>query len=236
VVYFHGCSGKYIEQQVAKDAVAVLEHNGFEVILPEQRCCGLPLMANGATDEAMEWARYNVEQFLPYARQGLPIIFTSTTCSLMFKDDYPRLLGTPEARLVADHCYDISEFLMILHQEGKLKTDFRPMDEELPYHQPCHQAVQGIGLPAVRLMQLIPGVKAWNLDAGCCGMAGTYGFKKERYDISTAVGTPMQQAIMATKAQRVICDCETCRWQIEHVTDRKAVHPISVMAEAYGLK
>lgn len=235
VAYFHGCSGQNQEQEVAKAAVLVLEHNGFEVVLPEQECCGVPLMANGALDEFKQRAAANVARLLPYAQKGLPIIFTSTSCSLNVKYEYPKALGTPEAQLVADHCYDISEFLMMLHGEGKLETDFHPVEEELPYHQPCHQRAQGIGIPAVRLVQLIPGVKAWNLDAGCCGIAGTYGFKKEKYDISMAVGAEMRDAILATKAARVICDCETCRWQIEHATGRTAVHPIRVLAEAYGL-
>ncbi|HWI64528.1 MAG TPA: anaerobic glycerol-3-phosphate dehydrogenase subunit C [Symbiobacteriaceae bacterium] len=236
VVYFHGCSTNYMLHEIGRQTVAVLEHNGFEVVLPKQRCCGLPLIGNGELKEARNWASYNVGQLRSYALQGIPIIFTSTSCSLTVKQEYEHLLGIPGASEVAAQCYDFFEFLAHLHDEGKLRTDFHRVEEELPYHQPCHQRVQGIGTPAVRLLRLIPGVRAWALDAGCCGASGTHGFKQEKYDLSMAVGKPLADAILATGARRAVSECEACRWQMEHSTGRTAVHPVSVLAEAYGLK
>ncbi|MFZ5816573.1 MAG: anaerobic glycerol-3-phosphate dehydrogenase subunit C [Bacillota bacterium] len=235
VAYFHGCSANAMEQHIARQAVAILEHNGFRVILPEQRCCGLPLLANGDREEAGRWARYNLEHLLPHARSGVPVLFTSTSCSLTMKEDYPHLLGSEEARSLASGCWDIAEFLLALHQEGRLRLDFREVRLDLPYHQPCHQRAHGIGIPALTLLRLIPGVRTWNLNAGCCGASGTYGFKAEKYETAMAVGAPLKEAILAVDAPRVLSDCETCRWQIEHLTAREAVHPITVLYEAYGL-
>jgi glycerol-3-phosphate dehydrogenase subunit C len=235
VVYFHGCSTNYMLPEVGKQAVAVLEHNGFEVILPPQKCCGLPLMGNGELDEARGWAEYNLAQLRPYAERGIPIVFTSTSCSLTLKQEYEHLLHVDGAGVVSPQCFDLFEFLAALHAEGRLKTDFRPLLEVLPYHQPCHQRAQGIGAPVVRLLRLIPGVESWNMGAGCCGASGTHGYKREKYDMSMAVGEPLRRAILESGARRAVSDCEACRWQMEHLAHRPAVHPVTVLWEAYGL-
>lgn len=235
VVFFHGCSTNFLTPEIGRQTVAILEHNGFEVIVPPQRCCGLPLMANGQLEEARTWGSYNVEQLRPYAEKGIPILITSTSCSLTIKQEYTGHMGIAGADAISSNCYDISEFLWLCHEEGRLKTDFQAIAQEIPYHQPCHQRVQGIGTPALRLLGLIPGVRSWNLQAGCCGSAGTHGFKQEKYDLSMAVGQTLGEAILATGATRAVSDCEACRWQLEHLTGLPAVHPITVLWEAYGL-
>jgi len=235
VVYFHGCSTNYMLPEIGRQTVAVLEHNGFEVILPPQRCCGLPLMGNGEMVEARSWAQFNVDQLLPYAAKGVPIVFTSTSCSLTVKQEYAHTLEIEGAPALSASCFDLFEFLLMLHDRGQLKTDFTLDAQELPYHQPCHQRAQGIGTPVVSLLRLIAGVRAWNLDAGCCGASGTHGFKREKYDLSMAVGTSLQEAIQATDAGRTVSDCEACRWQMEHLSGRPSIHPITVLWEAYGL-
>jgi len=206
------------------------------VVLPPQRCCGLPLIGNGDIESARPWAAYNVAQLRPYARKGIPILFTSTSCSLTVKQEYVHLLQLEGAEAVAANAYDISEFLVQCLDEGRLRTDFRPQPQQrLPYHQPCHQRAQGIGTPALRLLGLIPGLEAWNIDAGCCGASGTHGFKREKYDLSMAVGRPMAEAIEASGALRAVSDCEACRWQIEHAAHTATVHPVTLLYEAYGL-
>lgn len=235
VVYFHGCSVQFMEPHIGRHVVEVLEHNGFEVVLPPQKCCGLPLIANGDLKAAAGHGRYNLQHLREWAEQGVPIVVSSTTCALTLKHDYPHLLGLEGAQAVAEHVYDLMEFLMACHEQGLLRTDFRPLRERLPYHQPCHQRAQAIGLPAVELLNLIPGVEAWNLDAGCCGSAGTYGFKEEKYPVSLKVGQAVADALRASGAARAVSDCETCRWQIEYQAGIQAVHPISVLWEAYGL-
>src|SRR5581483_3521314 len=117
VVYFHGCSTNYYEPRVGQAAVEVLERNGFEVIVADQGCCGLPLLSNGAFKQARSHHEYNVAQLLPYAQQGIPIVGTSTSCTLTLKEEAPELLGMHETavRMVSEHTYDIFEFLRMLH-------------------------------------------------------------------------------------------------------------------------
>jgi glycerol-3-phosphate dehydrogenase subunit C len=142
-----------------------------------------------------------------------------------------------DARAVAGATWDICEFLLDLHDDGQLDTRFGRLDETLPYHAPCQLRGHGIGLPALELFALVPGLEAVDLDHDCCGVAGTYGLKKEKYDIAMAVGGPLftrVRAAGAAGAARVACDSETCRWQIEQATDTPARHPVEILAAAYA--
>ncbi len=104
----------------------------------------------------------------------------------------------------------------------------------MPYHAPCQLRSHGIGLPALDLFALVPGLSAIDMDHDCCGVAGTYGLKKEKYDIAMAVGDPLFRRVRATDSARAACDSETCRWQIELATDRPVKHPIEILAAAYA--
>ncbi len=238
VVYFHGCSANYYEPHIGKTVTAVLEHNGFEVIVPHQVCCGLPMLSNAEFDAARHNAHINIDSLVEYARQGIPIVGASTSCILTLKSDYRHILDihTPEAELVAEHTFDLCEFLLDLAEKGELRADFQPIDYTFPYHAPCQLKAHGIGLPAIDLLELIPGVKVNLMDAWCCGVAGTYGYKKEKHQISLEVGRPLFEQIEATGSPIAMCDSETCRWQIENETNATLIHPVEVLAAAYGLQ
>ena len=236
VLYFHGCSTQYYEPHVGKAAVAILERNGIEVILPKQNCCGLPIISQGDFDGARKYAYSNLRKLAPWVRQGYLIVGTSTSCTLTLKHDYQAILDMhdEETRLVAEHTYDICEFLRLLWERGELDTDFAPIEATLPYHAPCQLKAHGMGRPAFDLMSLIPGLSVIEMDADCCGIAGTYGYKHEKYDIAMAVGSSLFDQIRAAGSDIAICDSETCRWQITHGTGLPAVHPVEVLAQAYG--
>ncbi len=238
VVYFHGCSTNYYEPRVGKAAIAILEHNGYEIIVPEQVCCGLPLLSNAEFDAARKNAHKNINSMVKYAKQGYKIVGTSTSCSLSLKSDYRHILDidTEDSRLVAESTYDICEFLLELAEAGQLKTDFNPIEAEFPYHSPCQLNAHNMGLPALDLMEMIPGVIINHVDADCCGIAGTYGYKKEKYQIGMDVGRPLFEQIIASGSNVAICDSETCRWQIGAATGAKMIHPVELIAYAYGLQ
>jgi len=237
IVFYHGCSTNYYEPFIGKAAIAVLEHNGYEVIVPEQVCCGLPMLSNAEFDGARQNARTNIDSLIQYARDGLKIVGTSTSCTLSLKSDYRHILDVDDAdaRLVSTQTYDICEFLLELAQAGELKTDFQPVNITLPYHSPCQLRAHNMGLPAIELMELIPGVNIDHIQADCCGIAGTYGYKKEKYDIGMAVGQSLFEQVKATESEVAVCDSETCRWQIKHGTGAKLIHPVELLAQAYGL-
>jgi glycerol-3-phosphate dehydrogenase subunit C len=237
VVYFHGCSTEYYEPRVGQAAVRVLEANGCEVIVPPQNCCGLPLLSNGEFKAARQYHENNVRYLIEYARQGIPIVGTSTSCTLTLKEEAPELLDMHDAdtQLVARNTYDFNEFLLMLYEEGKLNTDFRPIPLTLGYHVPCQYRGHRLGRPGMEVLDLIPQLRTVDSHAACCGIAGTYGYKVEKYDIAQAVGEPLFDFIKEAGGPVVICDSETCRWQITGATGFPAVHPVELLAAAYGL-
>lgn len=237
VVFFHGCSANYYEPDTGRRAVEVLEHNGLDVIIPEQGCCGLPLQSNGLFPDARRYARRLAAALAPYARAGHDIVATSTSCGLMLKREAEEILGIEDDDLMAvrDRLYDICEYLALLHERGELRTDFSPVDMDVPYHAPCQQRGHGIGTPALDLMALVPGLTATQVDATCCGIAGTYGLKREKYEVGIAVGAPLFRQVRESGAEMSVCDSETCRWQISHATGLPSVHPVEVLHRAYGL-
>jgi glycerol-3-phosphate dehydrogenase subunit C len=236
VVLFHGCAANYYEPHVALAAIDVLRRNGFETIAPEQVCCGLPFISNGLYSRARSRARSNLGVFADYARRGYRIVGTSTSCTHTLKAEYREMLDVDDddAHAVAAATWDICEFLLDLHDQGRLDTTFGRLEETLPYHAPCQLKSHGIGLPAMDLFALVPGLRAIDMDHDCCGVAGTYGLKKEKYDIAMAVGDPLFRRVRATESARAACDSETCRWQIERATDRPVKHPVEILAAAYA--
>lgn len=236
VVYFHGCSTEYYEPRVGRAAVRVLEANGFQVLVPPQNCCGLPLLSNGEFGAARAYHRNNVRKLVEYARQGYAIVGTSTSCTLTLKEEAPELLDAhdEDAQLLAEHTFDFHEFLLGLADEGALRTDFRPVPLKAVYHAPCQYRAHRLGFPALELLATVPQLEISVSQAACCGIAGTYGLKREKYEVSMNVGQPLFEHVRRTGAQVVICDSETCRWQITHATGVPSVHPVEVLAVAYG--
>jgi glycerol-3-phosphate dehydrogenase subunit C len=237
VVYFHGCGTNFYEPAVGEMVVAVLEHNGFRVVVPPQDCCGLPLQSNGNFPAARAYVRRLVANLAPYAREGNAIVANSTSCSLMLKREAREILGVEDEALqaVSKATYDLCEFLLLLHEQGELRTDFGSLPLTVPYHAPCQQRGHGIGKPALDLLALVPGLRAVDLDVDCCGIAGTYGLKREKYEISMAVGEPLFRELRDAEVDVAACDSETCRWQIEHGSGVHAVHPVELLHRAYGL-
>jgi glycerol-3-phosphate dehydrogenase subunit C len=238
VVYFHGCSTQYYEPRVGRAFVHVLEANGFEVIIPPQNCCGLPLLSNGEFAAARRYHTSNVRHLVGYAKHGIPIVGTSTSCTLTLKEEAPELLDMhdEDTRLVARQIFDANEFLLDLLAEGRLRTDFKSIPLTLGYHAPCQYRAHRLGKLALDILDLVPDLKVVDSHAACCGIAGTYGYKKEKYGIAMQVGEPLFDFVREVGGPVVVCDSETCRWQITHATGIPAVHPIEILAAAYGFE
>ncbi|WP_110515564.1 anaerobic glycerol-3-phosphate dehydrogenase subunit C [Herpetosiphon llansteffanensis] len=235
VVYFHGCSTNYYEPHVGKAALEVLNRNGCEVVLANQGCCGLPMLSNGEFKAARRYHAANVRSLLPWIRQGYVVVGTSTSCTLTLKDEAPELLGwhDPEVQLLAEQTYDIFEYLRLLDQAGEFDRNLGAIEETLPYHPPCQLKAHRIGLPARDILAHIPRLQIDRSQAACCGIAGTYGLKTEKYGIAMDVGKPLFEWANAHAADTVLCDSETCRWQISHGTGLETRHPVELLAEAY---
>ena len=238
IVYFHGCGANYYEPRLGEMTVAVLAHNGFAVDVPKQDCCGLPLQSNGLFDDARGYTRRLVHRLAPAAQGDTAIVGTSTSCTLMLKREAREILGMddPQLRHVSERTFDICELLVELYARGELRTDFSPVELTVTYHAPCQQQGHGIGKPALDLLALVPGLVVVENDASCCGVAGTYGLKKEKYKIAMDVGAGLFAQIERASPDLAVCDSETCRWHIEKATGVRSVHPVEILHRAYGLR
>lgn len=235
VAYFYGCFTNYNYPTLGETVVKVLELNGYQVVFPKQNCCGLPLLGNGDVRGARKLARKNLKGLLKAVDNGLDIIYSSTSCGMMIRDDYVTYLDILKAQGLIDNMIEISEFLYRLYERGELNTDFIDMDMVVPYHIPCHLRSLGIGFPAIDLMEIVPGIDLVELGTYCCGLAGTYGFKSEKFEISMAIGEELASRLKDYDSPYAASDCEACRMQIEGLSDKKAIHPVQLLAMAYGI-
>jgi Fe-S oxidoreductase len=234
VVLFNDCYLNYNYPEIGKAAVKVLEAAGYEVILPEKKCCGRPMISKGLLREAKANAVYNVERLSEYALQGIPVVGCEPSCILTFRDEYPDLVDDPRTELLAKHTFMIEEFLMGLDEWGALNLPFRNGSRSLLLHGHCHQkALIGSG-PSLRILRLLPGATVEEVDSGCCGMAGSFGYEKEHYDFSIAVGNRrLFPAVMAKGPDwEIVASGVSCRQQIAHATGRQARHLVEVLADA----
>lgn len=232
IAYFYGCYINTNEVDVGQATVQVLEANGFEVFLPPQECCGIPMLGNGHFEEARKMGLRNVPSLLQAIRSGSDLIFSSTSCGHMIRHEYSHLLSIPDSDEVAKQTYDLFEYLLRLKETGNLNTRFKKIQIKAAYFAPCHLRSLGIGLPALEILRLIPAVKIENIEADCCGLGGTFGFKKEKYEISQEIGKDLKEAIDRLNPELVLTDCEGCRMQIRHLTGLKVVHPVQILRDA----
>ncbi|MBN2556937.1 MAG: anaerobic glycerol-3-phosphate dehydrogenase subunit C [Anaerolineales bacterium] len=237
VAYFHGCSTNYCEPDLGQKAIAVLEALGCDVILPPQKCCGLPLQSNGLFDAARKQGRDNIRTLLPFAEEGIPIVGTSSSCMLELKHEYRSVLGLEGEAVdkVSQNCYDMFEFITLELGDMLRKLHFEPIEAVTFYHPPCQLRNHGVGMPALQVLRLIPGLTVNLSEEACCGVAGTYGAKSEKYEIARAVGQSLFDQVRISGADFVTSDTETCRWWIARHTLIPAYHPIEVVARALGV-
>jgi len=235
VAYYSGCFANYYDPQVGEATIKVLHKNGIEVIVPDQVCCGLPMMAKGNTKGAYKNIAFNTKVLSRLVSDGYALITTCSSCSLFLKQDYPRLLGSEPAKQVSQNLYHITEYLLKLYEIGQLNTDFRLIPQTVFYHTPCHLRAQEIDSPTVKVLQLIPGITIKKISEECCGMGGAYGYEKVNYELSKEIAGKLYSEIEENPTDRIVTDCGGCRLQIEAGTGLKVDHPMILLKEAYGL-
>lgn len=224
----------YNYPQVGRAAVELLEAAGFRVELANAGCCGRPMISKGLLGEAATQARYNVDLLVGYASQGVPIVGCEPSCLLTLRDEYPDFLKDEKSRMVAEHSYLIDEFLMMLQDRGELDLEFRDVPKKVLFHGHCHQkALAGMDC-SIRALSLPSGYQVEAVNAGCCGMAGSFGYEREHYEISMAIGgQALFPAVNAKGADwEVAVSGVSCRQQIEQGTGRAARHLVEVLRDA----
>lgn len=237
LVFFHGCAGGYFEVETSKRTVEVLEHIGYEVIVPKQGCCGLAQQSNGLFDDAKKTV-IKLSNQLRSAGRDLTIVSSSGSCAGMLKHEAHKIMGVDDPALldVGTRMRETAEFLNEQIETGVLDaSQLREINDTVTYHQPCQVKSQGMGAPTIPLLETIPGLTVRESGENCCGIAGTYGLKVEKYDIAQLVGQPLFDKIKKWSPKLAVCETETCRWQIRKGSGAKVVHPVNLVHYALGL-
>ena len=249
-VLFNDTFMNYNYPQVGIAAVELLERAGYEVVLanpstsPSQGtvCCARPMISKGLLDKAKAHAQHNVDVLYPYAERGIPIVGCEPSCLLTLRDEYPDLLkddrvlseGADKAKVVAANTYLIDELLIMLQEKGQLDLEFTDVKKKVLFHGHCHQKALIGTRHSIAALRLPPGYQVEEVNSGCCGMAGSFGFEKEHYDISMAIGEQVLFPAVESKGEDwdVAVMGVSCRQQIEHGTGRKARHLVEVLRDA----
>jgi Fe-S oxidoreductase len=227
VVLFVDTFNGYNEPWVAQSAVRILERLGYAVTIADRLCCGRPMMSKGLSDLAKKHAMDNINRLRRFLADEVPIVGLEPSCILSFRDDYFSLVDDPDLPALAKLCLTLEEFLQ--DKELPLKEGVPP----LLLHGHCHQkSLVGTG-PSVSVLSQLPGVDLQEVDSGCCGMAGSFGYEKEHYQISKAMA--YRKLIPAAESThrrggRVIAAGVSCRQQIRSFTNRVALHPAEILA------
>ena len=232
VVLFNDTFNTYHYPDVARCATLFLEACGFDVILPGHRCCGRPAISKGLVNVARRQASQTLDKLLPYAKEGLPIIGLEPSCILSFDDEYHRLLpGDARVPLVAEQAILFDQFVASLPVE---ELPAMSGYDEILLHGHCHQKAEVGTAGTHAAIGRISGCSVNEVDSGCCGMAGSFGFEKEHFDISMQIGKQrLFPAVRETpRHATVVAPGVSCRQQIAEGTGRKAIHPAELLYRA----
>ena len=234
VVLFNDTFNTYNDPEVAIAATEVLEAAGYHVVLPGHWCCGRPMVSKGMVEQARAAARDTVDKLHPLVAQGMPVVGLEPSCILTLKDEYLSLLpDDSKARAVAGAVMTFEEFVTAEAEAGRFALQFRPQTGRVLLHGHCHQkALVGTG-PSRRTLELA-GFAVDEVDSGCCGMAGSFGYEAEHLEVSLAMAERrLLPAVRAADPATVIAAAGTsCRSQIAHGCPRKALHPAQILRGA----
>ena len=232
VAFFSTCYVNYNQPEIGTDTLEVMAHNNVDVVLAYEQCCGMPLWHNGDVDGAVAAAQQNVAALIRQANEGRTIIATNPTCSQMIRVEYPRLLGTEEAKKVAAKTRDPMEFLAGLSGAGKLKKDFKTGAGNISYHMPCHLRAQNVGYKTRDVLSLLPDTTVKVVEE-CSGHDGTWSMKRENFEMSMKYGTRAFGQMAADDPKATCSDCPLAAIQIEQGNGRRPLNPMQILAKSY---
>ncbi|MEM9364988.1 MAG: FAD-linked oxidase C-terminal domain-containing protein [Planctomycetota bacterium] len=235
VVYFVDHFANYHDPDIGRALAEILLHNQIGLYVPQgQSNSGMARITAGDLRGARKIARHNIRILADAVRQGYSVIATEPAAALCLKTEYPNLLDNEDAHLVAEHSHEACEYLWTLHEGGRLATDFERFEASMVYHQPCHSRVLNQQPLAARLLALVPGVDVKVIAKGCSGMAGTWGLQRKNYRNSLRIGRPAISEIRKNDLMMPTTECSACALQLQHGIKRPLIHPLRVLAAAYG--
>jgi FAD/FMN-containing dehydrogenase/Fe-S oxidoreductase len=235
IVYFVDHYANWHDPDLGRALVEVMHHNQIEVFVPPKQVpCGMTQIAAGDLRGAARRAQHNIRVLADAIRSGYKIVATEPTAVLCLTREYLNLVDSEDAALVAKNTFEACRFLWDRHCRNELALDFRPVPARVAYHQPCHVRAIDSGQPGPDLMRLLPRLNVEVVDEGCTGMAGTWGLQKKNYRNSLRIGWPLISTLRKSTIRTATTECSACRMQIEHGSGLTTIHPVKLLAYAYG--
>lgn len=235
VALFHDPFTNYNTPEIGIAAVELLEAAGFEVLWPGHKDDGRPFISKGLIDEARAAAKDTLAHLLPLAEKGIPIVGLEPSSLLSLRDDYFYMLSDDKrVAMVAEHAFTFEEFIARLADDDQLNLAFTTEPRHILLHGHCHQKSLIGTAPAIRALTLPPNYSVTAVDSGCCGMAGSFGYEAEHYDISLKMAERRLLPAVREAAEDtlIVAAGTSCREQIKHGTGRDALHPAEVLRAA----
>lgn len=227
VLYFAGCYATYIRPEIGTAALAVLRKMGLRVHLPEQHCCGLPLISKGMIPAAQKKINQNLEKWRQLVDRVDHIVVTCTSCSLALTREWRDVADSAMIAKIAGKTI-LASSLVSRYASG---LNLAGLNKTLAYHSPCHLRVQKDPEASLEMLALIPGLKTVHLKSHCCGIAGTWGMTADNFGTSKKLGRHLIELLDRSNADWAVTDCPTCRIQMEQFGTQPVLHPVEVAAK-----
>ncbi len=240
VALFIDTFANHCDTKLVDLTVKILEHQGISVYIPlRQRTSGLVSYSVGHADRVERIARHNTLLFADLIRQGYDVVTIEPASAACLTTDYRSVLDDPDSVLLTENVVDCCTYLMLLHRRKSLRLEMQSIRKTVGFHAPCRSIANGSGrldaaTPAEELLRLIPGLNVRRFEEGCCGLAGTFGLKKENYRQSLQIGVGLFKKLRAPEIDFGATDCNSCRMQMEHAVPKPTIHPLRILAYAYG--
>ncbi len=223
--------------EIGKTAINLLTKLGYEVIIPKHEESGRTFLSKGMVREAKKLAIKNVQLLKDVVTDEIPLIGIEPSCILSFRDEYPRLVSADleaDAKRLAKNCFLIDEFLAKELDKGNIKKEqFTKAEKKIKLHGHCHQKALSSVTPTKKLLEFPENYKVEMIPSGCCGMAGSFGYETEHYDVSMQIGElVLFPAVRKAADYEIAAPGTSCRHQIHDGTGRKAKHPVEILWEA----
>jgi len=233
VAYFIDTYANYNDHELGFAVIDVLRANGIEVSLPDQLPAPLPAIVYGDVKRAKKDLTYSVKHLAQAVRQGYKIVCSEPSAALCLTQELRRYVAGADAHLVAENTYELMGYLLDLQNQGKLTAPPNGISQKFIYHLPCHlYAIEQEGASS-RLLRDLCKADIVDLNAGCCGLAGTYGMQKKNYEMSSRIAAGLKTALESSTTKNVLTECAACAMQIQHISDCTARHPVKILAQAY---
>ena len=234
VVLFPDTTTNYNHPELGIATVNILEKLGYEVILPNSRCCGRPMLSNGMMSQAKANVDFNISSIYPFVEKGAKLVGIEPSCALGFISDFSDLASEPEkAKEISENTMLIEDFFLYATKEEDFQFTNPPQNQKVVFHGHCHQKALVGTTSAMEVLKTIPGLEPVEIKSGCCGMAGSFGFYKDHFDISMQIGEDTLFPAIREENDDVIVVSEgvSCRQQIEQGTQRKTKHLVEVLSD-----